>query len=83
MNEYHISSFIVRCHKQHLIRNVEQINQLEGAEVHEVESTGKLIVTVEGSSHRFISNITETIRDMPEVLDVAAVYHEYTSDTQI
>ncbi|MGJ8679487.1 chaperone NapD [Paraglaciecola sp.] len=83
MSEYHISSFIVRCHKEHVTKNVEKINQIEGAEVHEFEPTGKLIVTAEGFSHRAVSNITELIRDMPQVVDVAAVYHEYTPDAEM
>lgn len=83
MSEFHVSSFIVRCHQAHLEHIIASIGSIAGAEVHEHDPMGKIIVTAEGESHRSISNITEQIRDMSHVVDVAAVYHEYAQDTDI
>lgn len=80
MSEYHIASFIVKCHGKYLNAITFAIGEIQGAEVHEQDPIGKLIVTAEGATHKNISNITEQIRDMTHVADVAAVYHEYTSD---
>lgn len=80
MSEYHVASFIVRCRRKYLASIVSQIQSLEGAEVHDQDPMGKIIVTAEGNTHRNISNITEQIRDMAHVVDVAAVYHEYAPD---
>ncbi len=80
MNEFHIASFIVRCHGKHLDTVVSSIEKIAGAEVHEQDPLGKIIVTAEGGSHKQISHITEEIRDMSHVVDVAAVYHEYAPD---
>lgn len=80
MSEYHVASFIVRCHGNYLDSIVAQIQKMQGAEVHDQDVMGKIIVTAEGQTHRTISNITEQIRDMAHVVDVAAVYHEYTPD---
>lgn len=83
MGEFHISSFIVRCHRENLQAVMENISQIKGAEVHDFDPIGKVIVTAEGASHRIISNITEEIRDMTQVVDVAAVYHEYMPDEEV
>jgi nitrate reductase NapAB chaperone NapD len=77
MSEYHIASFIVRCHAGYLETIVTQIQNIVDAEVHDQDPMGKIIVTVEGTTHRAISKITEQIRDMAHVVDLAAVYHEY------
>lgn len=83
MSEYHVASFIVRCHSKHIDIVLLGIKQIPGAEVHEHDPMGKVIVTAEGETHRAISNITEQIRDMPQVVDVAAVYHEYQPNTLV
>lgn len=77
MSEYHIASFIVRCHPTYLDTIVAQIQNIPDTEVHGQDPMGKIIVTVEGTTHRTISKITEQIRDMAHVVDLAAVYHEY------
>jgi nitrate reductase NapD len=80
MSEYHVASFIVRCRRKYLNSIVDNIEKLHGAEVHDQDPMGKIIVTAEGETHRTISNLTEQIRDMAHVVDVAAVYHEYAPE---
>lgn len=80
MSEYHVASFIVRCHHKYLDSIVEKIQLIKGADVHHRDPMGKIIVTAEGETHRTITNITDQIRDMAHVVDVAAVYHEYAPD---
>jgi nitrate reductase NapD len=82
MSEYHVASFIVRCRRKHLESIINTIQAIDGAEVHEKDPVGKIIVTAEGKNHRAISLITEQIRDMDHVVDVAAVYHEYDPNTE-
>jgi|GEM_PF-5460008 len=82
MGEYHVASFIVRCRRKHLETVIQRIQEIEDAEVHEHDPAGKVIVTAEGEFHREISTITEQIRDMSHVVDVAAVYHEYEPETE-
>jgi nitrate reductase NapAB chaperone NapD len=55
---------------------------MDGAQVHDHDPMGKIIVTAEGETHRQISIITDNIRDMQHVVDVAAVYHEYEQPEQ-
>lgn len=80
MSEYHVASFIVRCHGQDLNSTLRRISDVEGAEVHHYDDSGKIIMTAEGNRHKDISIIIDIIRDYTEVVDVAAVYHEYTNE---
>jgi len=82
MKEYHVASFIVRCHGEYLVNVISDIEKISGAQIHEQDPLGKIIVTAEGYSHKQISHITEEIRDMTHVVDIAAVYHEYTPDDE-
>jgi nitrate reductase NapD len=82
MSEYHVASFIVRCRRKYLISVMDEIQAIDGAEIHEHDPMGKIIVTAEGETHRAIFNITEHIRDIVHVVDVAAVYHEYEPNLQ-
>lgn len=72
----------MRCRRKYIDEIEASIKQISGAEVHESDKSGKIIVTAEGASHRTISNITEKIRDMAHVVDIAAVYHEYDTGLQ-
>ena len=81
MSEYHVASFIVRCHARHLPEVTAQIQQMPGTEVHGQDAKGRVIVTIEGANHGAIADQTEQVRLIPNVVDVAAVYHEYAPAT--
>ena len=82
MSEYHVASFIVRCHPQCLAEVAAQIGIVNGAEVHGQDAKGTLIVTVEGCGHHDIADRAESIREISNVVDLASVYHEYAPATE-
>ena len=79
MAEYHVASYIIRCHGEVVMQTASAIAQFAGMEVHATDAVGKIIVTVEGTSHRDVANTIEQLRELPEIVDIAAVYHEYTN----
>jgi nitrate reductase NapD len=80
MDEYHVASLIVRCHPHKLEQVWQRISDIDGAEVHASDPSGKLIVTAEGPSAKSIASITEHIWQVTDVVDAANVYHEYAPD---
>ena len=79
MSEYHIASYIIRCYGEFVEQTAALIEAINGTEVHAKDANGKMIVTVEGNSHRDVANTVEALREIPHVVDIAAVYHEYTN----
>ncbi|RDV24504.1 sorbose reductase [Alteromonas aestuariivivens] len=81
MSEYHVASLIVRCRPEQLYTATRELGVIPGAEVHATDISGKIIVTAEGTSQQTIAHISEQMRIVTGVVDVAAVYHEYAPDS--
>lgn len=76
-SEYHVASFVVRAMPDRAASVATRIESLPGLEVHAVED-GKIIVTAEAGGARELADMARTLQDLPAVIAVAPVYHEYT-----
>lgn len=83
MSEYHVASLIVHGYPGHIVEIKEDITSIDGAEIHAEGESGKLIVTTEAQSSQAIANITDLIRDVPSVVNVSIVYHEYMPEAEM
>lgn len=72
--DVHIASLVVQCRPQHQDAVIREVATLPEAEVAAAEG-GKLVVVVEAASERRILDLTDALRDLPQVLGCHLVYH--------
>jgi len=77
--EYHVASYVVLTRPENEALITDQINQLPGLEVHASEQ-GKLVVTAEANNTRKLAEMAGILELMDLVLQVAPVYHEFTTE---
>ena len=75
-NEVHISSLAVHVAPKHLSATRMQIEAFDNAEVYGDSPEGKIIVVLETENQGFVTKTIDAINSMPNVLNVALVYHE-------
>ena len=75
--EYHVASFVVHAKPTSADTVTRTLLTIDGVEVHG-ENKGKLVVTAEAANVRVLADLTETIQQIPDVVAVAPVYHEFT-----
>ena len=76
----HISSLIVAARPEGMEGLRAAFAALPGVEIHAAAEDGRLIVTVETASEEATVERFETIRQLPDVLSAAMVYHQYETD---
>ena len=57
-----------------------RLEEFSGVEVHAVTEEGRMIVTIESDGDQATVQTFEAIRQLPGVLSVAMVYHQFESD---
>jgi len=77
--EYHVASFVVHAKPARADAVASSLVEFAGVEVHG-ENKGKLVVTAEAGNIRGLADLTETIQQIPDVIAVAPVYHEFTEE---
>jgi nitrate reductase NapD len=82
LNEVHISSLIVHVPPAHLAEVKSQIEQLDGAEIYGEGEEGKIIVVLETENQGFVTDTIDTINLLPNVLNVALIYHQIETDLE-
>ena len=75
--EYHVTSLVCQVWPKHAETIQSQIEAIENVEVHASDDHGKFLITIEGSSQKFLQLKTEAIKTLDGVLTIAPVYHEY------
>ncbi len=80
MSEYHVASFIAYSFPKHQATVRAEIETKDGFEVHGEDPDGRLIVTVEGTNQRDLVAGFEELQNIPHMLNVAPIYHEYTDE---
>jgi nitrate reductase NapD len=80
--EFHIASFIVLARPGRLPTLCEQLQQLPGTEVHQRDSSGKAIITVEAASTYAINQVTLAIGQLDGVLACNMVFHQFEPATE-
>lgn len=75
-----ISSVIVSARPEGAQQVQQQLEALDGIEVHTVAEDGRMIVTIESPSEQDTVKTYEVISMLPGVLSVSMVYHQVESD---
>lgn len=78
--EYHITSFIVFTRPEAMLQICDLLNALPGAEVHQHDNNGKIIITIEAASTAQISQTTQAIGLLSGVLACNMVYHQFENE---
>lgn len=77
--EYHVASFIVLTQPDRLATLLDLLPTLPGTEIHQHDSHGKIIITIEADSTAAISRVTDTIGRQSGVLACNMVFHQFES----
>ena len=72
--ELHIAGIVVHAHAQDVQRVADAIGQMPAAALHATSADGKLIVTLEASSARAITERIDAIQRLEGVLTASLVY---------
>jgi nitrate reductase NapD len=65
---------------EHLPATRKQIESFDNAEVYGDSPEGKIIVVLETENQGFVTETIDTINNMPNVLNVALVYHQIDNE---
>lgn len=80
--EYHVASLVAYT----ILAQVEDvkaaIDAVEGTQIHATSKEGKVVFTIESSSHKDIGNKTDTIRVHPGILNLSPVYHQVLDESK-
>lgn len=76
-NETHIASLVVHCDVSQNDALSELITSLPGAELHTLETPGKLVVLLEADSEKAISDNINTLSASTGVYTASLVYHHH------
>lgn len=81
--EVHISSMVVLASPDGLQSVKDNIDALEGVEIHGESESGKLVVVLESDGQTHITDVIEKINNFRHVLSTSLVYHQIEQlDTQ-
>lgn len=72
----HIASLVVLARPQLLEAVKANLRLLEGLELHQESTAGKLVVVLETADEHQILQRIEQINNLPGVLNAALIYHE-------
>ena len=74
--EYHVASFVANAMNGNVQQVKQSINDIDGTEIHGVSPTGKIVFTIEDSSHRAIGNKIDLLKNHEGLLSLLPVYHQ-------
>jgi nitrate reductase NapD len=72
--DVHIASLVLQCRPEHAARVAAEARRLPGVELAAAEG-GKLVVLIEAASERRVLELTDALRELPQVLDCFLVHH--------
>jgi len=75
-NEVHISSLVVRAQPNYLSLLINQISSFDDAEVFGSSVEGKIVVVVETSQQKFVSELIDKINALKGVLSTSLIFHQ-------
>ncbi len=79
----HISSLVVHCRPEKVTTLIEQISDLDHAQVPEHSPEGKLVVLLETASQDAIMQCISAIEELAGVINAALVYHQIDQEMGI
>lgn len=75
--EYHVVSLVCQSIPEKKREVMNSMESIDGVEVHGTDHSGKVVVTVEGPSPKYLAQVTEQLQNVSHVLLVTVIYHEY------
>ncbi|QOL26964.1 chaperone NapD [Thalassotalea sp. LPB0316] len=80
--EYHVASFVAHVMPEDIDELSELINLQQGGQVHAVSEDGKIVFTIEASSHKAVDHLIAPIQIHKKVMSLSPVYHQYLNEQQ-
>ncbi len=80
-SEYHISSFVVQCRPEVMERLRQDLSTFAGVDIHQTDSSGKIIITLESLTTGEIAETTNAINALTGVLSCNMVFHQIESSS--
>lgn len=74
MSEFNICGVLVHARLDQMSQVKEQLEDIEGVEVHSATEDGKLVVTVESESRRFVADTITGFTNVNGVLSASMIY---------
>ncbi|QUM85292.1 MULTISPECIES: chaperone NapD [unclassified Moritella] len=74
--EVHISSLIIHVKPEGLVDVKHKISALPDAEIYGDSEEGKIIVVLETSNQKFVTDIIDKINNFEHVLSTSLVFHQ-------
>lgn len=79
--QMHISSVIVHAHPDHIEETRSQLLAMEGVEIHAIETSGKLVVTLDMRDEKCTADTFEQLTRADGVMSATMVYHHFEPET--
>lgn len=76
-NDIHIASLVVHSDPKQTAAITETIKSMQGAELHNIDAPGKLVVLLEADSEKLITDYINTISATEGVHSTSLVYHHH------
>ena len=76
IGEVHITSLVLQAVPASVPDVAALLREIPGAEVHRGEDNGKLVVLLETNSLHDVTDGVESMRAVPDVINVTLVYHQ-------
>lgn len=81
-DEYHVASFVAHAAADKLELVKGEILALEGAQIHAIGETGKIVFTVEASTQKIIGRLIDNVRHSSGLLSLSPVYHQFLNEEE-
>lgn len=75
-HEYHVASLVAYAMPEQVSKVEAAINAIDGAEIHATSDEGKIVLTIEGDSHKGIGKKMDILRVHKGLINLSPVYHQ-------
>ncbi|ALO33991.1 nitrate reductase formation protein NapD [Colwellia sp. MT41] len=80
-SEYHVASLIASC----ILAQVDEVKAailaVDDTEIHVTSAEGKIVFTIEGTSHKDIGKKMDILRVHTGILNLSPVYHQVLDES--
>jgi|TARA_R100001377_G_scaffold4828_1_gene2753 nitrate reductase NapD len=75
-HEYHVASLVAYAMPEQVSDVEAAIIAIDGAEIHGTSEKGKIVLTIEGDSHKGIGKKMDILRVHKGLINLSPVYHQ-------
>ena len=80
-SEYHVASLVAYCISTEVDAVKAAIMEVEGTEIHGTNAEGKIVFTIEGTSHKHIGKKMDVLRVHTGIINLSPVYHQFLDES--